>query len=236
MVRPNPVLSVNVFKGFRVESSLRASIASLSCPLAGIRPLPMGSECLPLEITGDGCLQTEVEVLVDSTFPFTVRPTAGLDLPADSGLFGKVVSKFGGVSSEKSGRAIDCGGARTRGTGELGRDTEATFRPFGMVARPLEAKGPEAGDRDGAGLRRVGVDGLDEDRTAGELKFVGTCGLEVGVEGRELTDGLSLSEEDVLGEARGLEGVEGLEAVERAVGVDGLVIDELRLVGVDGLI
>lgn len=61
-----------------------------------------------------------------------------------------------------------------------------------------------------------------------------TCGLEVGVDGLELRDGLDLSTEGVLMAGWDLEGVVGLDTVGRAEAVEGLVLDE-RFVGVDGL-
>ena len=126
---------------------------------------------LPLVTIGDDeCLLGKFVGLGVSMFPFTVTATPGLDLPAEIGLSGKVVRRFGGVSSGKSGRTIGCGGGRTRGLGELGRDVGAALRPFeGM--RPTEGEGPVVGDREGAGLRLVGVDGRETDRTAGEFKF-----------------------------------------------------------------
>lgn len=235
IVRPNPVLSVDAFTDFRVDNSLLESIASVSCPLAGVRPLPVGSASLPLLTIGDECLLVTVAVLgVGSIFPFPVSAAPGLDLPADNGLSGKVVRRFGGVSSGKSGSTIGCGEARTRGPGELGRETEATPRPF-VRLRPPGVEGPEIGAKDGVGFRRVGVDGLDVERVAGEFKFAEICGLEVGVDGLEFWGGLGLSAEDVLRAGRGLEGVVDLEAG-RAEGVEGLALDEERLVGVDGLI
>lgn len=80
------------------------------------------------------------------------------------------------------------------------------------------------------------MDGRDVERAAGELKFAGICGLEVGVEGLEFWDGITLSAEAAVGAGRALEGVEDLDSVGREDGVEGLAVDEDRLLGVDGLI
>lgn len=237
IVRPNPVLSVDVFTVFLVGSSFQESILSLNCPLESVRPLPVGSETLPLAATGDDCLLRTLAVFdVGSTFPLEVRVAPGLDLPADSGLSGKVVRRFGGVSSGKSVGTIGCGAGRTRDAGELGRQTEATLRPL-VRLRPPGVEGTDTGDIDGVGFRRVGVDDLDVVRGEGEFKCADTCGLDVGVEGLEFWDGLGFSiEDDVLRAGRGLEGVVDLDTVGRVEGVEGLVIDEERLVRVDGRI
>lgn len=190
---------------------------------------------LPLLTMGDDCLLVTFAGLVVSTFPFTVAAAPGLDLPAESGLSGKVVRRFGGVSRGKSGRTIGCGGGRTRGLGELGRDNDgAALRPFEGV-RAIEAEDPVDVVREGAEFRREGVDGLETDRMGGELRFAGICGLELGVEGLELWDGLVLSRVVLVGDGRVLEGVEDRDGVERVDGVDGLAVEEERLVGVDGL-
>lgn len=104
IVRPNPALSADVFAGFRVDNSLRESIASARGPLGSVRSLPLCSASLPLVTTGDDCLLGTLAVFtIESVFPFAVRAaTPGLDLPADIGLSGKVVRRFGGVSSGKS--------------------------------------------------------------------------------------------------------------------------------------
>lgn len=149
------------------------------------RPLPAGSVSLPLVMMGDECLLDVLAVVVVSGFPFIVTVAPGLDLPAESGLSGKVVLRFGGVSRGKLGGTIGWGGGRTRGLGELGRDDEVGLRPFDKT-RPFEIEGLAAGETEDAGLRRVGVDGREFDREAGELKFAGICGLELGVEGLEL--------------------------------------------------
>lgn len=168
IVRPNPVLSVDdVFAGFRVDNSLLESTASFCGPLESGRFLPVGSVSLPLVTTGDDC---RLLFVVGSTFPFEVRATPGLDLPADIGLSGKVVLRFGGVSCGKSASMIGCGGALTRGPGELGRETEVAVFPF-VRLRPPGVEGPDTGEYDGTEFRRVGVDGLDVIRGVGEFKF-----------------------------------------------------------------
>lgn len=52
---------------------------------------------------GDECLLDVLAVVVVSELPFIVTVLPGLDLPAESGLSGKVVLRFGGVSRGKSG-------------------------------------------------------------------------------------------------------------------------------------
>lgn len=178
---------------------------------------------------GDDCLRG-FSTLGVSTFPLVVTEGFGLDLPADRGLSGRVVRRFGGVSSEKSGGTIGCEGRRTWGLGELGRETEAAVRPL-VTERPVGVEDLTAGDNEGVTVRRVGVEGLEVDRTAGVFKFPDIWGREVGVEGLELWVGL-----EVLGAWRALEGVEGLDTVAREVGVEGLAEEDERLVGVDGLI
>lgn len=72
-----------------------------------------------------------------------------------------------------------------RGPGEFGRDEGFGLRPFEST-RPADIEGLAAGEIEDTGFRRVGVDGREFDRAAGELKFAGICGLELGVEGLEL--------------------------------------------------
>lgn len=181
---PNPELSVDVaevFTGFRVDKSdtwdaLRDSIVSTACPFACNLPLVVDSVSLPLEMTGDGCLLGKFTV-GDSTFPFPVTATPGLDLPAESGLSGNVVLRFGGVSSEKSGRIIGCGMGRTRGLGELGRDPIAVLRPFDIARTEdpvaVDKEVAAAADKEGAEFRRVGVDGREADLLTEVFKFAG---------------------------------------------------------------
>ncbi|KAJ0955201.1 hypothetical protein HanPSC8_Chr01g0000151 [Helianthus annuus] len=97
MLLPNPVpfSEFNTFVGFLV-------VDSTACPLACNRPRPSGSASLPLATMGDDGLL----VFVFSTLPFTVKAAPGLDLPADTGLSGKLVLRFGGVSFGKSGRLM----------------------------------------------------------------------------------------------------------------------------------
>lgn len=132
----------------------------------------------------------------------------GLDLPAEGGLSGKVVLRFGGVSCGKSGRLIDSGRDRIREPGELGLDMFPTFLPF------------EDGAIEDVGVLRVGVDG----------RIVDDWGRGLAVDGL-----MVLSMEVVVWEGWVLEGVEAREVVVREEVVDGLAADEEQLLGVDGL-
>lgn len=58
---------------------------------------------LPLVTMGDECLLDILAVAVVSEFPFAETAEPGRDLPAETGLSGKVVLRFGGVSRGKSG-------------------------------------------------------------------------------------------------------------------------------------
>lgn len=80
-----------------------------------------------------------------SGFPFIVTAAPGLDLPADSGLSGKVVLRFGGVSSGKSGRNTGKGLEGTPGPGDLSRDVEDALHIVERL-RPAEVEGPFAAD------------------------------------------------------------------------------------------
>lgn len=239
---PNPALSVTFvedFRGFRIAKSVtcetfRGSCISATCPFECTRPLPGASVSLPLAIMGEECLLGALNGPVVSGFPFIVTAIPGRDLPAEIGLSGKVVLRFGGVSREKSGGTIGCCGGRTLGLGELGRDDGAGFRPFDRT-RPAEVEGPAAEDKEGTRFRRVGVDGREFDRAAVEFKLAEICGLELGVDGLEFWDGRVLSMEELVGAGRTLEGVEDRDAVGRADGVDGLAVDGERLMGEDGL-
>lgn len=82
----------------------------------------------------------------------------------------------------------------------------------------------------------MGVDGRELDRTAEEFKLGGICGLELGVDGLEVWDGRVLSMEELVRDGRVLEGVEDLDAVGRADGVDGLTEDIERALGEAGLV
>ena len=185
----------------------------------------------------DGRLGILTEAWI-SEFPFEVRALPGRDLPAETGLSGNVVLRFGGVSRGKSGGTTGWGGARTRGPGELGLDAGAELRPFN-VARPAEFEDTVIGDADGIELRRVGVEGRESDRaegTVGECKFPEIWGLELGVEGLEFCDVLFLSTDEQEETERGLEGVEDRDAVGREEGVAGLAAAGERVVGEDGLV
>lgn len=177
-----------------------------NCPLEGGGSVTV---CLPLVTIGDDCL---LDILAAEVVAMAVP---GLDLPAERGLSGKVVLRFGGVSCGKSGGMIGWGGGRTRGLGELGLDVGPTVRPLEDKARTEEGEDVA----EGVGLLQVGVDGLEEGcRMTGE----------VGVDGLEFWDGLVVDEERavvVVVDGRVLEGVEGRE----------VAVDEERLVGVDGL-
>ena len=104
----------------------------------------------------------------------------GRDLPAETGLSGNVVLRFGGVSRGKSGGTTGCGGGLTLGLGELGLEDGAEFLPLSET-REDEVKegvvGEGDGDRDGNECLLVGVEGRDSDRLGGgadgECKFAG---------------------------------------------------------------
>lgn len=72
--------------------------------------------------TGDECLLGVFTELVVSWFAFMVTELPGLDLPAETGLSGKVVLRFAGAPRGKSGGTTGCCEGWTRGLGELGRD------------------------------------------------------------------------------------------------------------------
>ncbi|KAF2287995.1 hypothetical protein GH714_003790 [Hevea brasiliensis] len=243
IVLPKPVLSAAVvddLTDFRIAKSdtcntFRGSDISVTCPFECTRPFPGVSVSLPFETIGDECLLgTFIEPVV-SGFPFIVTATPGRDLPAESGLSGKVVLRFGGVSRGKSGGTTGCCGGRIRGPGELGRDDVADVRPFERT-RPTEVEGPEAGDTEGNGFRRVGVDEREFDRVVVEFKFAGICALELGVEDLEFWDCRVLSIKELAGAGRTLDGVEGRDVVGRADGVEGLAVDGERAIGEDGLV
>lgn len=172
IVLPNPVLSAGVAEGltgfrFRVSKpfeTLRASLILPPCPFACGRPLNGDSTILPLETTGEAGRLATFTGDGGSSLPFTVRAAPGRDLPAESGLSGRVVRRLGGVSREKSGGITGCAGVRTLGLGELGRDSD----------RVAGDEGAGAGERDGAELRRVGVDGREIDRLEGIFEFADT--------------------------------------------------------------
>lgn len=124
----------------------------------------------------------------------------------------------------------------TLGPGELGLDNEGVTRPF-AAPRPLEIFDPDVADAEEMdGVRRVGVEGREfglEATMFGELAVI--CGLEVGVDGLELRDGLGLSMDELDDPGRILEGVEARDAEEVRVGVEGLAEDEERELGDEGL-
>lgn len=194
-----------------------------------------GSLSLPLDTVGDACLLGAFTWPTVSEFAFVFIAAPGRDLPAESGLSGKVVLRFGGVSREKSGGITGCWGARGRGPGELGLDGGPGTRPFEVI-RPADVEVPEEGNAEGAEFRRVGVDGRELDRVADIFMLEETCGLEFGVEGLELWDDRVLSVDDVLGAGRALDGVEGRDTVGLEDGVEGLAVDGERVTGEDGLI
>ena len=113
IVLPNPKLSAEVvdgFTGFLIVKSgaweaFRGS-GSVRCPFPWRRALPDGSDAetdLPLVTMGDECLLVVLTGATVSEFPFGATTAPGLDLPAEIGLSGKVVLRFGGVSRGKSG-------------------------------------------------------------------------------------------------------------------------------------
>lgn len=183
----------------------------------------------------DDCLRGGFAGPAVSEFARTVRATPGRDRPAETGRSGRVVLRFGGTSSGKSGSTMGCGGTRARGPGELARDAGAELRPFAGGIRPTEEE-REAGVKVCVGFRRVGVDGRELDRIVEEFKFAGICGRAVGVEGRGFGDGRVLYSLGELTDGRVLEGVADLTGIERAVGANSLAEDVKvdRDVGVEG--
>ncbi|KAJ0978480.1 hypothetical protein J5N97_013954 [Dioscorea zingiberensis] len=175
----------------------------------------MGEELLRFELK-EGVTSVLGVDLTDNAIP-------GRVLPAEAGLSGSLVLRFGGTSNGKSGMVIGCTGVLALGAGELGRDE-------GLLV--------VIGRETGAGVRRVGVDGLELGRGAKEfeLEFVGTRGLPFGVEGLELCIGFGLSPGEV-GVGRVLVGVDGREDTGREVGTEDLEEDVVveRLPGVEGL-
>ncbi|KAL5974842.1 hypothetical protein ACLOJK_031514, partial [Asimina triloba] len=221
IVLPNPVLSEDV------------------AGLADLRPRESakGSGSLPLAITGeDDCLRGGFAGPAASAFERAVRALPGRDLPAEIGRSGKVVLRFGGASSGKSGGTIGCGGARGRGPGEAGRDAGTELLLFMGGARPTEDERPVTGDEAGVTVRRVGVDGRELDRTTGEVKFAGICGWLVGVEDLRLGEGRIFSLV-VVTDGRVLAGVDDRTGVGRVVMDEDLAAEGRveRLLGVDGL-
>jgi len=125
---------------------------------------------------------TGAEAAEGSVFGVDLMPKAipGRDLPADSGLSGNFVLRFGGVSFGKSGISSGRTGARGRGFGELGRDDGADegaeFRPLlaadqdtdvkllMLELRPAEGERPIAGADERIAGWRVGVDDRELER------------------------------------------------------------------------
>lgn len=188
-----------------------------------------------MTIGEDDCLRGGFAGPAVSEFARTVTATPGRDRPAETGRSGRVVLRFGGTSSGKSGSTMGCGGTRARGPGELARDAGAELRPFAGGIRPTEEE-RAGGVKVGAEFRRVGVDGRELDRAAEELKLAGICGRAVGVEGRGFGDGRVLFSLEELVDGRVLEGVADLAGIERAVEADNLA-DDVKVdleVGVEG--
>ena len=110
--------------------------------------MTMGEELLRFEIRGVTSV-LGVVVLVVNAIPWRV-------LPADAGLSGSLVFRFGGTSSGKSGMLIGCTGVLGLAAGELGRDEGLLV----VVDRETNE-----------GVGRVGVDGLELGRGANEFEF-----------------------------------------------------------------
>jgi len=90
-------------------------------------------------------------------FALAVRASPGRTLPAEAGLSGSLVLRFGGASLGKSGISIGCTGARARGLGEHGRVAKAA----GFRTRPTDVAGPVAGAGSELVGFLVGVDGRE---------------------------------------------------------------------------
>lgn len=120
----------------------------------------------------------------------------GLILPAEAGFSGSLVRRFGRASCEKRAGSSELTGARVRGPGEPGREQGPLFRLTGSLPADGDRAAAVAGDDETPGMfcRRIGVDGRELDRTAGDVTFVeGSWGRAVGVEGLELCEGRDLS-------------------------------------------
>ena len=125
--KPVPFSEFDIFMGFLVNDSakyevFRASNILTTFPFATLPLLTIGD---------DDCLLVISPEFVFCTCPFTVLAAPGLDLPAERGLSGNVVLRFGGVLCGKSWR-ID-----------------------GLDMRPFEGKDVNRQ------VLRVGVDGLE---------------------------------------------------------------------------
>lgn len=145
-------------------------------------------------------LDIDVTEACVSGFGFKVAELApGRDLPAETGLLGNVVLRFGGVSRGKSGGT----------TSSWGRE----LRPFNG---PVD-KEAVVGDGDGNKWRRVGVEGREGDREDEGCEF---AGLQVGLDCLLLSAG-----EGALEGVEGRNGVEDLIADgEPIMGEDGLFL------------
>jgi hypothetical protein len=187
---PNP-LSVPVTG--RDSLSVWLSITDLPacrfwCPF--VRVLDRASEYL-LRATAGSDTFTGAKAADCSVFGVDLIPKAapGRDLPADNGLTGNFVLRFGGVSLGKSGISSGRTGARGRRFGELGQndgaDEGAEFRPLLAAGRLTDVKLLMLEPRPTEGERPI--DGADE-RDAGCRVGVDDRELERLIEGTELDD------------------------------------------------
>lgn len=181
---PNPLsVPVTGLEGLLAWlSTVDLSACRFWCPFVGVEVFDDASENL-LRLTAD----TETffigaEAAEGSVFGVDLMPKAipGRDLPADSGLSGNFVLRFGGVSFGKSGISRGRTGARGRGFGELGRDDGADegaeFLPvlaadldvvvklLMLEVRPTEGERPIAGADERIAGCRVGVDDRELER------------------------------------------------------------------------
>lgn len=228
-----------VFTGFLTGNSetldtFRDS-GNSTCPIPCTRTLEAGSASLPFVTLGDECLRSSLlGPAVFSELAFAVTETPGRDRPAESGLLGKVVLRFGGVLTGKSVGTTGCCEERT--LGELGRDVGVVLRPTGRTC-PSDIERLAVADRDGADeVLRGGVDGREVDRTFGEFIFDWTWRLALGEEGLEIWVGRILSFVELgLGEAgRALE-VKGCKAAGRREELENLTEDGEGVRELEGL-
>jgi hypothetical protein len=158
------------------------------CPF--VRVLDRASEYL-LRATAGSDTFTGAKAADCSVFGVDLIPKAapGRDLPADNGLTGNFVLRFGGVSLGKSGISSGRTGARGRRFGELGQndgaDEGAEFRPLLAAGRLTDVKLLMLEPRPTEGERPI--DGADE-RDAGCRVGVDDRELERLIEGTELDD------------------------------------------------
>lgn len=224
IVLPNPVLSVAAAAALVTVGFGAAVSRGEPCPLLCSRGLD--GDCRRLALAA---------VATSGAGPVrTVSGRPGRDLPAETGLSGTFVRRFGGTTSGKSGGTTGWGGGGlAAGTGELGRAAAAA-----PLLRPTDGERATAGAGAGdcARARRVGVDGRELDRGAAELVLESSWGRAVGVEGLEEEEYAGRVLSPGGGPVAGLvlTGVEEREATGREVCLE--VDDELgRLPGVDGL-